>query len=326
MAKTFPLEPGWQIVLKDLGVDARAVLKRAELPDDLMSRNSVMLTPDEYFRLWSALEAEAADPLLPLRIGRNVPAEAFTPPIFAALCSPHLVTASERIARYKRLCAPMALSIEDESKAFTIAYEWLDGVQPPQSLVVFELVFMVHLVRTATRENVVPVRLETTRPPDAPAYRDYFGLPVRKAKRHAVSFRPADARLPFLTANEAMWEAFEPSLRQRLSELDASATTTDRVRAVLLEALPSGSSSIEDVARRLAMSKRTLQRRLKGEDTNFQAILNQTREELALHYLRRTELSGAEISYLLGFEDPNSFFRAFHEWTGSTTESVRLRA
>ena len=78
------------------------------------------------------------------------------------------------------------------------------------------------------------------------------------------------------------------------------------------------------MARKLALSKRTLQRRLHRENTTFQEILNSTREDLARHYLARTSLSGAEISYLLGFEDPNSFFRAFHTWTGQTTEQVRV--
>jgi len=52
--------------------------------------------------------------------------------------------------------------------------------------------------------------------------------------------------------------------------------------------------------------------------------VNRTREELARHYLRRKSLSCTEISYLLGYEDPNSFFRAFHGWTGQTPEGARL--
>lgn len=57
--------------------------------------------------------------------------------------------------------------------------------------------------------------------------------------------------------------------------------------------------------------------------TRFQHVLDSTREELARHYLTSSRLSGAEISFLLGFEDPNSFFRAFHAWTGQTPQQVR---
>ena len=74
---------------------------------------------------------------------------------------------------------------------------------------------------------------------------------------------------------------------------------------------------------RLGTSTRTLQRRLNQEKKSFQGVLNETREDLARHYLKSSDMTGAEISFLLGFEDPNSFFRAFHTWTGETPEQAR---
>jgi transcriptional regulator GlxA family with amidase domain len=52
-------------------------------------------------------------------------------------------------------------------------------------------------------------------------------------------------------------------------------------------------------------------------------VLNKIREDLARHYLRSSDMLGAQISLLLGFQDTNSFYRAFHEWSGSTPEGVR---
>ena len=66
-------------------------------------------------------------------------------------------------------------------------------------------------------------------------------------------------------------------------------------------------------------------RQLKDEGTSYQEVLNATREQLALHYLEHSRVSCAEISFLLGFDDPNSFFRAFHAWTGATPEATRAR-
>lgn len=100
-------------------------------------------------------------------------------------------------------------------------------------------------------------------------------------------------------------------------------TTAKRVRAALLEGLPSGLATMEDVARKLALSKRTLQRRIEAEGTSYQQILKETRQALAQHYLENTALPAAEISFLLGFDEPNSFYRAFRTWTGRTPESVR---
>jgi AraC-like DNA-binding protein len=81
-----------------------------------------------------------------------------------------------------------------------------------------------------------------------------------------------------LTVNEGMWQVFEPELRRRLSQLDETASTAERVRAVLLELLPGNEATIEKTAERLGMSKRTLQRRLEEEGENFRVLINRCRE------------------------------------------------
>jgi AraC-like DNA-binding protein len=260
-----------------------------------------------------------------VRIGSSISVEAFDPPIFAALCSPNLNSALKRLAQYKRLIAPMILHIDVADSATQLELEWLDStLEPPEALVGAELVFFVQLSRIGTRTPISPLEVNAPHPPEPSAdYREYFGVNVRKGKSPSITFRAEDAVLPFLTANEKMWQLFEPDLQKRLSELDQSATTSERTRAALLELLPSGAASMDEVSRRLGTSTRTLQRRLSQEGKNFQTVLHKTREQLARHYLRSSTLSGAEISFLLGFDDPNSFFRAFHGWTGTTPEQVR---
>lgn len=97
---------------------------------------------------------------------------------------------------------------------------------------------------------------------------------------------------------------FEPDLRRRLSELDAAATTVERVRAVLLELLPSNMATIEKAAERLGLSKRTLQRRLEDEGANFRALVNATRESLARHYLGSTTMTGGRSRSCWGSKTP----------------------
>ncbi len=322
---SFTLPPGWRILLKDLGIRPTDVLRRAGLPDDLLTREAVHLSTAEYFDFWRGLDLEAADSTLPIRIGRAISIEIFDAPIFAALCSPNLNVGARRISRYKRLIGPLALHVEVRAAETVLEIEYLDKSQePPSCLVATELVFFVQLARLATREEIRPLAVTTPEPPQpADAYAEYFGRRIGSCPRHAVTFSAEDAARPFLTANAKMWEFFEPELRKRLSELDETATTTDRVRGALLELLPSGSASLQAVSRKLAVSTRTLQRRLGSEGRSFQRVLDATREDLARHYLGSSEMSGAEISFLLGFEDPNSFFRAFHAWTGETPEQAR---
>ncbi|HEY9105699.1 MAG TPA: helix-turn-helix domain-containing protein, partial [Roseateles sp.] len=256
-----------------------------------------------------------------------VTAEVFSPPLFAALCSANLVQALQRLAQHKRLVAPMALDLALQADGrLTVRPRWTEAPgAPPLSLQLAELAFFLRLGRLGTREAMRA--LQVTLPEPSPAIDEieaWFGVAPQIGAPASLSFAAADAERPFLTASEAMWRAFEPELRRRLAELDAAASLGDRVRALLLEALPAGEAGVDAVASRLALSRRTLQRRLGEEGLSFQALVARTREDLACHYLAQTRLPHAEISFLLGFEDPNSFFRAFQGWTGSTPERWRL--
>jgi len=325
--KDFTVHPGWRMLMKDIGIRPADVLRRAGLPDDLFSRDGAVLTVEEYFALWRGLESEANDPLLPLRLQQVVSVEAFDAPIFAALCSANLNMAIARLSRFKSLVGPISLLVQEEKSETMISIAGLENEENvPDSLIAVELVFLVHLVRLATREEIQPLQVVSI-PELAPAgaYYDYFGVMPEQGKVNSLVFSAEDAKLPFLTENNKMWEFFEPELQQRLSELADTPTAADQVRGALLELLPSGLSSMDHVSKKLAISTRTLQRNLQGEATSFQSALNETREELARHYLQNSDMSGAEISYLLGYEDPNSFFRAFHTWTGETPERLRAR-
>lgn len=325
---TFPVDPGWRPLLKDLGIRSDTLLRRAGLSEELLARPNAGLTTTEYFRFWESLQAEAGDPLLPLHLVEAIQAESFTPPIFAALCSANMLQAGLRLSTYKKLIAPMSLAVDVGADGeLTLTPRWLEAQsQVPFVVVASELAFLLRLARLATREPIVALRVTMPQLPAAAqtkAYSKFFGVPPQQGDAASIGFTASDAHRPFLTANDAMWQVFEPDLRRRLGELDENASTAERVRSALLELLPAGQSGIDAVASRLSMSKRTLQRRLEEEGGNYRLLVNDTRETLARHYLAQTELSAGEIGFLLGFEDPNSFYRAFQDWTGQTPDSAR---
>jgi AraC-like DNA-binding protein len=315
---------GWQLVLKDLGLVPSEMLKRAKLPGDLFSRRTASLNIEEYFRFWHALEDAINNPSGPLNLGQGISVESFNPSIFAAFYSPNLNVCMRRLSQFKRLICPMLLNVYENDVETTIEIECLGTEVPlPSFLVATEFVFFVHLVRQATREAIKPILVMTQTQLTDTAYVDFFGLIPKKGKTNRISFLKTDAQRSFLTENESMWKFFEPNLQQRLAELDTDASSAGRVRSALLELLPSGQSSIENVVKKLGVSKRTLQRRLSDESTTFQKELNQIREGLARHYFKNSNMSSAEVSFLIGIDDPNSFVRAFHLWTGKTPERVR---
>lgn len=127
----------------------------------------------------------------------------------------------------------------------------------------------------------------------------------------------------YCSRNESMWEFFEPELKRRLSMMETDDSCAARVRSALMELLPSGECTIDNVAKKLGYSKRSLQRKLQEEDTNFQKQLSHTRELLARTYLANTDMTTEDIAFLLGYQESGSFLRAFTVWTGQTVNEYR---
>jgi AraC-like DNA-binding protein len=160
-------------------------------------------------------------------------------------------------------------------------------------------------------------------PPEREVHEAFFASSILLSEFNGLIFDAVDAAKPFLTTNHAMWSILQPELNKRLQDITQESSFKERVRACLVEMLASGHYSMADVASKLAMSSRTLHRRLKEEDTTFQRVLDQLREELARHYLSVSDYSSTEIAFLLGYEETNSFYRAFRTWTGNTPEEIR---
>lgn len=323
-ANKFTISPLWKLLLNDMGIDMALALNYAMLPVDLCDHQSTV-SAEEYFRLWQGIEKASGKLEMPLLLAEHLSVEAFDPPIFASICSDDLNSALNRLSHYKPLIGPMILDVKvtaETTRAIISCYGHQGEL--PSALTLAELTFFTQLARIATRHHIVPKRIELPQlPSDIAAYEQYFGCKLTQNSQVAISFSSQDATRPFLTANSAMWSFFEAKLNQNLAELSASATTGERVKAVLFEALPSGKHDIISVADKLAMSKRSLQRKLTAENLSFKTILQQVRAELADHYLLKSQLSLAEISFLLGFVESNSFIRAYHNWKGQSPGSFR---
>ncbi|MGI6535161.1 MAG: AraC family transcriptional regulator ligand-binding domain-containing protein [Eggerthellaceae bacterium] len=324
--KRYVLDANYPRVLEHFGIDTEAALRRAGAPEDTFAHANPTMTAERYFAFMEALGNLSEDPDVALKMASVDGIEQFSPPIFAAYCAHDGRACIERLGRYKRLIGPMRFVTSEAEGAFTVMMTCDDDgtATMPPFLVETEFAFLVNLLRTATRTrvNATAARMQTL-PRNCASLEAFLGCPVEQTAFNALTFASADLEVPFVSRNDAMWSYFEPELGRRLAELDADDSFSARVRSALIEMLPAGECSADDAARRLGVSRRTLQRKLSGEHTTFQKQLNHTRELLAKHYLQNTSMSTDEIAYLLGYLELNSFLRAFSAWCGESPSEWR---
>ena len=325
LSTKFSVTSKLKLLLLDMGLEPIHALTHAKLPTDLFNRNNSTLSADEYFRLWQGIDLAAGDKEVALLLAEYVTAEAFDTPIFASLCCQNLNTAVKRLSDYKPLIGPMTLLVKQDNSTTTLQLNCaIANTKMPNVLCLSEAVFFTQLARIGTREKICPTSVTLPELPEKILpYQDYFGCKIAQGHNLSISFSAKDASKTFLTSSGSMWDFFEDKLNKKLADMNSNSSAAERVRATLIEALPSGEVSIDIVAKKLAISKRTLQRKLTAEAETFQSILLTIRDDLAQHYLTQSEMSLGEISYLLGFKEPNSFIRAFNDWNGISPSLYR---
>ena len=319
----FPLDKNYAILLKANGISIDELLKRAKLPLDIFTRENPCVNADEYCRFMKAVEELVPNKEIPIILATAEDIQTISPPIFGAYCSANARECIERIAQYKALVGAVIFEVNENECGIEVNIKGEADMELPQIIVGIEMVLLTNIIRKATKEDVIPARVTVQRAFENPEYEKYLRVEAQIDCENTIMYYEKDVQIPFITRNESMWSYFEPELKKRLSEMDIDDSFSAKVRSSLVELLPAGKTSIEDVAMMFGMSKRSLQRKLKEEETTFQKQLNHVRELLAKNYIQNTQLSSEDIAYLLGYRDINSFFRAFSAWTGKSVTAYR---
>jgi len=245
------------------------------------------------------------------------------------MSSPNLLGILERAVRYVDILSHAAtLTIADDREGHRLILELFGGKYPvPRQRFEYDLMTILTFCRWVTNRDLRPLAFELRFPPpaDLQSYQDAFKCPLCfNAPVNALLFAPTDVTLPLPTANAELAGVHERIASEHLQRLD-HAQTCHQTRAVIIRHLQDGEPRRPKIAAVLGISERTLQRRLTAEGTSFQLLLDDTRRELARHYLGQRTVSLADIAYLLGFSDQSSFFRAARRWFGSSPRDYRVR-
>jgi AraC-like DNA-binding protein len=319
MIKHFRVPGSLRTRVEEEGVRVSAVLRRAGLPQDLFDQTRILVSTEELFALWRAIGEVSQDPAIGLKLATETKTERFHPMGLAALSTENFGAAVAHMARYKKLSAPEEILQQTENDEWSIQFHWSLAVDvEPQILIEHCFAWVLTIARHGSGKRISPVRVELVHPRShLKSLERYFGCPVVcGASRNALVFRAGDAACPFVTRNAELLEMLAPQFEQELKQHSGEDTFIELVRGAIQQRLTGQRPNVEDIARDLHMSPRTLQRRLQEAASGFQRVLDEARHQMARYYLGNSVLELNEAAYLLGYEDANSFARAFRGWEG----------
>ena len=312
--------------LKQCGVTPAAVLRRAGLSTSLHQNAQGAVATAQLFAIWKAVEALTTDAGFGLALMEGHKEAGQKPALLAAHYAATYRDALVLLAGAKRYGACFQLRFEEKDGHFAIAKDWLFAREPEPALSA-EMGFaaLLELGRKGTGIRLIPVRMEFAHPDRGSAtQRAFFGCPiVHDAARNLLVLNAGDLDLSFPAHNPELLDLLAPALAQTPSHF-RTASFGERVRQAIGDGLAEGRPLIGPVAQRLAMSERTLQRRITEEGTNFRALLQDARREAARRLLADRSIPIDRVAGLLGYSNTSAFYRAFRAWEGITPEARRL--
>ncbi len=157
----------------------------------------------------------------------------------------------------------------------------------------------------------------------APAHRAEYDRVLKvpvvfDSDRNAMLIDPSWLSVRTHKPNRYVFGIFSEHAETLLKSLQNSKTIRGQVESMLIPMLHTGEVSMEQVARRMGLSRTSLYRRMKADGIGFDTLLDDLRHQMALHYLNGEKVSVNQTAYLVGFSDPSAFSRAFKRWTGSS--------
>jgi AraC-like DNA-binding protein len=312
---------GFWTGLRQLGIVANEVVRKTQLPISIVS--DPFVTTAQYFAIWQAFSDLIDDPSKGIiKLATSFETDHFPPTVLATYHARDYRDALKRMAKYKQLCPPESLHITEEGELCTIEIKTLHSEQPGLSILIgITLAFLLELGRRGTGQPLTAklVEFSTHSIGDMQILEDYFGCQIQiGANCNRLTIHRADLDRPFVSYNAELLEILTPVLEQSLNEQPRSLSITETVKWIMKRSLAGGRPDIQTIASELGISDRTLQRRLTEEGTSFKHLLVKVRHEEAREYLADPSLDIKEVAFLIGYEDQNSFYRAFHIWEGAT--------
>jgi AraC-like DNA-binding protein len=319
-------------LLSVFGISGAALLEDIGIEPGLLEVTDARVPKEIVAKAWNRTASLTGITNLGLKAAEFAPPGTFEILDHVAANQPNLEKAARATVRFYRLCDPnldMQFELEESGARISCVFPSVPQSYSrhwPEAI----LALLVSRSRVLTaRPDLVPlgVVFQHGSPANATEYQALFRCPLAfDAPRTEVQIALADLRLPVSGADGFLSRVLLEYAERALADLPNENSTRAFVRRSLYRRLARGEADLSGVAKEALCSSRTLQARLRAENTSFADLLDEVRRELALKYVANAHLRLVEIPLLLQFSEPSPFFRAFRRWTGITPAEYRRAA
>ena len=313
----------------DLGLDRATMLRAAELDERALVDPDGRIPIRRHLDLWRFLVDQLDDRDFGLRIGRSLELADVGLVGYLMLNSETVGEALDRLSRFGSIIDETdQLLVRRAGRHYAIGWEpipeQLGDLRPMADL---DVAALHTVLEELSGRTVVPLEVRlpyAERPQDDRPWRALFRCDITfGAPRTELVVERRVLAYDVATGDRALGDYLEQYAEQVLAELGQGDSISERVRRRLWAGMKGGIVDIETVSSALAMSPRTLQRRLRAERSSFTEIRDDLRHELATRLLPDRRLAIYEVAHLLGYSEPSTFHRAFRRWEGVAPREYR---
>ncbi len=312
------------------GLDSRELFKKVGLDYSKLHDPLARFSFQAVTRLWALSAETTRDQCFGLTVASFWHPTTLHALGYSWLASNNLEEAFQRMARYTRIINTAAngvIQIEKSANSYCLIMDasHLKVPQPSVASVDAAMAMLLTMCRAAYGESFRPLRvsIQHDEPDCSSRFSELFSAPVAFSQAQNAMWMDLEiVTEPLATANPELVRINDQIAVEYLAHLDRKDVTL-QVRSKLIERLPSGSVNEEEIASSINISQRSLQRRLREKGMSFTQLLENTRRDLSLQYVRDTQHSFNEIGFMLGFSEPGNFSRAFKRWYGKSPSQYR---
>lgn len=313
--------------LRQEGFDNATIFRGTRLQWAQLLGDNRFLSLEQITRLIRRAIRLTKKPWIGLEVGQITMVSAHGPVGYAAVAARDVRQVLDTVNRF----SPLRLQImeyfytETDTECVLGAREYFDFGAAREYILGTNLATFFRLVETVTAQRLrdVSIYLPFPKPEWAEKYEEILGHPVHfDADEYQVRFPGEVLDTPCLTADPVAYRMAVRECENLLQQIKSGGAMSQRIRNRLLDS-ESRYPTLDELADEFAMSRRTLIRKLKSEDTSYQDLLDDVRKELAAWYLLNTEMPVERVAEKLGYQDTSNFSRTFKRWYGMTPREMR---